>query len=182
MHKGVVVKDLMQQGYVYFLTEPTGKNFHPDFKPELTPAEMLALGVFGGKYMTDCTDEFPEEWFTHAKLCHAGHDPAELLRRQRLEAALVLEGQGLDLRGRPPRLVPVVLPLLPGPALPRRRAANRPLEGHAAAHRADQEELPPGRSRLPAEAAASTLALGIRQPEDVSVGLRSSVLVVQSSS
>ena len=44
----VKVKDLMQRDYVYYLTEPTGKNFHPDFKPELTPKEMLELGVFGG--------------------------------------------------------------------------------------------------------------------------------------
>ncbi len=51
----VCVNDLMQSGYVYFLTEPMGENFHPDFKPELTPKEMLELGVFGGKYMTDCT-------------------------------------------------------------------------------------------------------------------------------
>jgi len=47
----------MQQGYVYYLTEATGKNFHPDFKPELTPKEMLELGVFGGKYLTDCREE-----------------------------------------------------------------------------------------------------------------------------
>ncbi len=50
----VVVNDLMQQGYVYFLTEPIGQTFHADFRPELTPKEMLELGVFGGKYMTDC--------------------------------------------------------------------------------------------------------------------------------
>lgn len=73
--KKIVVNDLVQRGYVYFLTEPIGKNFHPDFRPELTPKEMLELGVFGGKYMTDCTDEFPASWFRRAKLCHERHDP-----------------------------------------------------------------------------------------------------------
>ncbi len=73
--KTVVVNDLMQRGCRYELTEPPGKNFHPEFKPELTPKEMLALGVFGGKYMTDCRDEFPASWFRHAKLCPERHDP-----------------------------------------------------------------------------------------------------------
>jgi len=50
----VEVNDLLQKGYVYFLTEPVGRNFDPSFKPELTPKEMLELGVFGGRYMTDC--------------------------------------------------------------------------------------------------------------------------------
>jgi hypothetical protein len=72
----VVVTDLMQHGYEYLLTEPAGRNFHADFKPELTPWELLELGVFGGKYMTDCGDEFPEAWFVHAKLCSEKHDPA----------------------------------------------------------------------------------------------------------
>ena len=63
MIKEIVVNDLMQKNYRYLLTEPEGENFHPDFKPELTPGEMLKLGVFGGKYMSDCTDEFPEDWF-----------------------------------------------------------------------------------------------------------------------
>ena len=58
----------MQKGYIYRPTEPEGKNFHSDFKPELTPKEMLALGVFGGKYMTDCQEEFPEDWYENAKL------------------------------------------------------------------------------------------------------------------
>jgi hypothetical protein len=71
----VAVNDLMQANYVYFLTEPIGKHFHADFKPDLTPKEMLELGVFGGKYMTDCSDEFPSDWFKNAKLCHERHDP-----------------------------------------------------------------------------------------------------------
>ncbi len=71
----VRVNDLMQTDYVYYCTEPAGRNFHPDFKPELTPKEMLALGVFGGKYMTDCRKEFPASWFKHAKLNPDRHDP-----------------------------------------------------------------------------------------------------------
>jgi hypothetical protein len=73
--KRVVVNDLMQHDYVYYLTEPVGHAFHSDFCPELTPKDMLELGVFGGKYMTDCTKEFPADWFEHARLCHERHDP-----------------------------------------------------------------------------------------------------------
>jgi hypothetical protein len=75
--KRVVVRDLMQKDYEYVLSEPEGKNFHPEFKPELTPKELLKMGIFGGKYMTDCRDEFPADWFEEAKLCHERHD-AEL--------------------------------------------------------------------------------------------------------
>ena len=71
----IVVNDLMQRGYTSLLVEPAGKNFHPDFHPELTPRQMLALGVFGGKYMTDCRAEFPADWFKRARLCRERHDP-----------------------------------------------------------------------------------------------------------
>jgi hypothetical protein len=66
--KTVTVRDKMQKDYTYHLTEPAGQNFHPDFNPQLTPADMLELGVFGGRYMTDCTEEFPASWFEKAKL------------------------------------------------------------------------------------------------------------------
>ena len=65
----------MQQNYAYLLTEPVNGNFHPDFRPELTPKQMLELGVFGGKYMTDCTAEYPAEWFKNARLSPDRHDP-----------------------------------------------------------------------------------------------------------
>ena len=73
--KRVVVSDLMQKNYIYWPVAPVGRNFHPDFKPELTPKQMLELGVFGGKYMTDCRKEFPKSWYAKAKLCHEFHDP-----------------------------------------------------------------------------------------------------------
>ena len=62
----------MQHGYTYECTEPVGKNFDPEFNPDLTPKEMLAMGIFGGIYMRDCVDEFPADWFTHAKFAPAG--------------------------------------------------------------------------------------------------------------
>jgi len=71
--RSITVNDLMQQGYTYTLAEPPGENFHPDFKPQLTPQEMLTLGVFGGRYMTDCRAEFPADWFARARLCHESH-------------------------------------------------------------------------------------------------------------
>jgi hypothetical protein len=64
----VEVNDKMQKSYVYFRTKPMGRAFRPGFTPELTPKQMLELGVFGGKYMTDCRREFPGSWFTRAKV------------------------------------------------------------------------------------------------------------------
>jgi hypothetical protein len=75
MTRKVVVNDRMQRGYTYYRTEPVDRNFALGFAPELTPKQMLALGVFGGKYMTDCRDEFPSSWFVRAKLCAGRHDP-----------------------------------------------------------------------------------------------------------
>lgn len=72
--KKVIVKDKMQKNYIYYLTEPVGRNFAMEFKPELTPSQMLELGVFGGKYLNDCQKEFPVSWFKKAKLCSTHHD------------------------------------------------------------------------------------------------------------
>lgn len=74
MKKRVVVNDKMQKDYCYELTEKMGQNFDPEFKPDFTPKQMLQMGVFGGKYMTDCQKEFPTDWFKKAKLCSKKHD------------------------------------------------------------------------------------------------------------
>jgi len=73
--KRIIVNDKMQKGYTYYLSEPEGKNFDPEFNPELTPKQMLELGIFGGKYMTDCQKEFPKNWYEKAKLCPVRHEP-----------------------------------------------------------------------------------------------------------
>ena len=64
----VRVQDSMQSAYEYRCSEPLGRNFDPEFAPELSPQQMLAMGVFGGKYLRDCEAEFPADWFVNAKL------------------------------------------------------------------------------------------------------------------
>ena len=75
MARTVVVNDKMQRGYRYQCTAPAGGDFDPAFTPDLTPQEMLRLGIFGGKYMTDCGREFPKSWFAQAKLAAGKRDP-----------------------------------------------------------------------------------------------------------
>ena len=74
MSRTVTVNDRMQQGYVYELTAPTGRDFADGFAPELTPRQMLELGVFCGKYLTDCRGEFPASWFRNARLATGKRD------------------------------------------------------------------------------------------------------------
>ena len=84
----IYVNDKMQQGYCYALTAETGKEFHPEFTPDLSPKQMLALGIFGGKYLTDCQQEFPEDWFTEAILSPENKDIS--LNYFRVDASLPL--------------------------------------------------------------------------------------------
>ena len=70
--KKIIVNDKFQTNYIYYLKEKINSNFHPEFKPELTPKDMLEMGVFGGRYMTDCINEFPKSWFEKAKLSPSG--------------------------------------------------------------------------------------------------------------
>lgn len=62
----IYVKNKMEKDYTYTLEQSPGHGFHPEFKPFFTPAQMLRLGVFEGKYLNDCLTEFPAEWFLDA--------------------------------------------------------------------------------------------------------------------
>lgn len=59
------------------MTEPDyrARGFHPDFRPDLAPGEMLALGVFGGAYFDGVSvEEYPAEWFRGAVISDHGKD------------------------------------------------------------------------------------------------------------
>lgn len=64
----ITVNDRMQSDYSYQLNAPTGQEFSPNFTPKYSPKEMLEMEVFEGKYINDCQDEFPADWFENAKL------------------------------------------------------------------------------------------------------------------
>ena len=64
----VYVRDRMQDDYSYEIVAPAGEDFLPGFQPQFSPAEMLALGVFEGKYLNDCRAEFPTSWFAEARI------------------------------------------------------------------------------------------------------------------
>ncbi len=64
----VVVNDRMQRNYRYQIVTFAGNDFAREFGPCFTPAEMLKMGVFEGKYCNDCRGELPQEWFAEAKI------------------------------------------------------------------------------------------------------------------
>lgn len=68
MGRMIRVNDSMQRDYSYELAAPQGAAFDAGFSPCYSPAEMLEMGVFEGKYINDCRDEFPADWYEHAKL------------------------------------------------------------------------------------------------------------------
>ncbi len=74
MTKRIHVKDSLQD-YTYALSEPVGKHFAPDFAPQLTPREMLEMGVFGGHYFEGEHGEYPASWFVCAELGDS-HNPS----------------------------------------------------------------------------------------------------------
>lgn len=66
--KTVDVNEDYQTGYSYGLSEETGQNFDSEFRPDLTPKQMLQAGIFGGNYFYSVPKEFPKEWFEGVEL------------------------------------------------------------------------------------------------------------------
>lgn len=68
VNHSILVSDSMQQGYRYQCVTRPGRDFTPGFEPAYSPAEMLEMGVFEGKYLNDCHKEFPAAWYKNARL------------------------------------------------------------------------------------------------------------------
>lgn len=69
----ITMKDSLQS-YSYECTEPIGEHFAAEFAPDLTPQQMLEMGVFGGHYFEGEHGEFPKEWFKNARISDV-HNP-----------------------------------------------------------------------------------------------------------
>lgn len=80
--KIIKYSDNFQKNYKYQLSQPVGRNFHPEFRPELKPQEMLKLGVFGGAYFIGAKGlipkDLPTSWFKGVKLSNTGEKLSEL--------------------------------------------------------------------------------------------------------
>jgi hypothetical protein len=66
----IEVNDSYQRGYQYELTEDLGVWDRSKFNPFFTPIQMLQHGVFEGRYLNECVEEFGPEWFHKARIAH----------------------------------------------------------------------------------------------------------------
>ena len=78
----VICRDNFQNYYRYQLVAPVGKKFDPRFRPQLSPRQMLKLGVFGGAYFIGCKNliptDLPKQWFGKVRLSPDGNKHKEL--------------------------------------------------------------------------------------------------------
>jgi len=83
---GRVIKAVnrMDRGYSYRLDAPYG-DLPPDFRP-MSPQDILHEGVFEGKYLTDCRNEFPKEWYAGAPMVRTGNPPDISLNKYGIKA------------------------------------------------------------------------------------------------
>ncbi len=161
--KIIAVNDKMQRGYRYALTAPAGRDFAPDFRPELTPAQMLQLGVFGGKYLTDCRKEFPKSWFARAKLAGKERDPSlNYFGVDASQPLSVWRKKGWIYRDDPRGWFQWYCRYYMGRRIAGEDARQiRPLEGDPPPRAADSKKLRAGRRDMPAAAAPGAAALGL---------------------
>ena len=159
-----------RSGYRYQLTAPAGRNFDPEFRPQLTPQQMLALGVFCGKYMTDCRE----------RISRRAGSPRAKLSPQRRDCSLnffgvdasqplsVWRDKGWIHPDDPRGWFQWYCRYYMGRRMPdedRRQIGRwKAIRRHVSA---DREELRAGRPLLPPAPAAGAAALGLRQPEDL---------------
>ena len=70
----VIVSDKMQRGYRYVLSAPAGRDFDPQFRPDLTPKQMLNSACSAANTSPIVVTSFPLSWFARAKLSPSGRD------------------------------------------------------------------------------------------------------------
>jgi hypothetical protein len=166
-NRTVTVSDKMQRGYRYQLTERAGRNFDPEFRPQLTPKQMLQLGVFCGRYMTDTRNEFPRNWFGNAKLAINGRDCS--LNYFGVDASQPLSAwrkNGWIHPDDPRGWFQWYCRYYMGPPNARGRpSTDQTVEGNATTCSADRTSLPARRHGLPQTPTTSSFTLGLRQPK-----------------
>lgn len=165
--KTIVVNDMMRKGYRHTLAAPTGRDFDPEFAPELTPKEMLRLGVFGRKYMTDCKNEFPVDWFDGAKLSPRGHNPAlNYFGVSASQPLSIWRSKGWIAAVDPRGWFRWYCRYFLGRRIPEEDARQiRRWESDAPTCPADRAQLRARRLQVPAVPTPSAVAVGVRQPE-----------------
>lgn len=84
MKKTITANNKLQKNYKYQLTEPIGKNFDIRFRPDISPKEMLEMGIFGGLYLNSAINEYPKDWFTNVKFTTKKNKDGKLIKDKNL--------------------------------------------------------------------------------------------------